>query len=134
MLSIFPSLLILGIFAPFILRVAVGVYFFYTGYQHLQVEQGSVMREVAQKYERFAKPIVIFAALIEIVIGLSLAVGFLTQFAALIGMIYILKLLWFKKDYPVFVKRERVFYLMVFVILLSLLLTGAGAPAIDLPL
>ena len=133
MLSIFPSLLILGIFAPFILRMAVGLYFFYTGYHHLQKEQESIVKE-AKKYVPFAKPLMVFSALIEIVIGLSLIAGFLTQIASLVGIIYILILLRMKKACPVFVRRERILYVMILVILLSLLFTGAGAIAVDLPL
>ena len=53
---------------------------------------------------------------------------------ALAGMVYILKLLWLKNKYPIFIKRERIFYIMMFAILLSLLFTGAGALAVDLPL
>ena len=134
MLSIFPSLLIFGIFAPFILRVAVGVYLFYTGWRHFGGEQESITKEIARKVGPYAKPVALFTALVEIVVGLSLIAGFLTQVAALIGMVYALKMIWFKKDCPVLVKHERVFYVILFVILLSLLLTGAGAPAVDLPL
>ena len=134
MLSIFPSLLIFGIFAPFILRVVVGVYFFYTGYKHLQVERENIVKEVARKIGTFAKPLVILTILIEVVIGLSLIAGFLTQPMALVGILYILILLWFKNECPIFVKHERVFYIILFAILLSLLLTGAGALAVDLPL
>lgn len=134
MLSIFPSLLIFGIFAPFVLRTVIGIYFFYTGYKHLGKEQENIIQEVVQKYGRLTKPLLIAIALVEIIIGLSLIVGFLTQIMALAGMVYILKLLWLKNKYPIFIKRERIFYIMMFAILLSLLFTGAGALAVDLPL
>lgn len=134
MLSIFPSLLIFGIFAPFILRVTIGVYFLYTGYQHIQKEQKDIVQEATQKFGSFAKPLVITGVLFEIALGLLLVVGFLTQIASILGMIFVLKLLWFKNEYPHFVKNERVLYIIIFVILLSLLFTGAGAYAVDLPL
>jgi len=134
MLSIFPSLLIFGIFAPFILRVAVGIFFFNTGYRHIQKEQDALVSELSSRLGTFAKPFAITVAVVEIIIGLSLIAGFLTQIVAILGMIFVLKLLWFKNECPVFAKHEKIFYVMLFVILLSLLLTGAGAPAIDLPL
>lgn len=138
MLSIFPSLFVFGIFAPFILRTTVGVYLFYTGYRHLKEERELITEEVAQGIPRvfspYAKPFVIIGILFEIVVGLSLIAGFLTQIMALLGMIYVVKLLILKDLYPVFAKHERVFYVVLFVIFLSLLLTGAGAPAVDLPL
>ena len=134
MLNIFPSLLIFGIFAPFILRVAVGVYLFHTGYNHLGKEKESVIQEATQKFSSYAKPIVILGGLFEVIVGLSLVAGFLTQIMALLGMLYMVKMFVLKKQYPVWMKRERVLYVVFFVILLSLLLTGAGAPAVDLPL
>jgi uncharacterized membrane protein YphA (DoxX/SURF4 family) len=134
MLSIFPSLLIFGILAPFILRIVVGVYFLHAGYQDLGKEREKTVEELAQSLGTFAKPALIFGGIFEIVIGLSLITGFLTQLMALFGMIYVLKFLSLKKQYPSLIKHERVFYVMVFVILFSLLLTGAGAFAIDLPL
>ena len=134
MLSVFPSLLILGIFAPFILRVTVGAYFLYTGAKHLKGEQENSVKEFTKKCGSFAKPFVIVTALVEIVIGFSLIVGFLTQVMALLGMIYMLKLLWFKNEYPLSIRRERIFYIVMFAVLVSLLLTGPGVFAIDLPL
>jgi len=134
MLSIFPSLLIFGIFAPFILRVAVGVYLFYTGFGHLREERESVTVELSDRFGTFSKSLVIIGGLFEVVIGLSLIAGFLTQVMALLGSLYMIKLLVFKNNYPTWIKHEKIFYVMVLVILLSLLLTGAGAPAVDLPL
>ncbi|HEC32886.1 MAG TPA: DoxX family protein, partial [Candidatus Kaiserbacteria bacterium] len=126
MLSVFPSLLILGIFAPFILRLSVGVYFFYTGYRHIKEEREILVKEFANKFKTIAKPLVVIVAIIEMILGLSLVAGFLTQIAAILGMIFALKLLWFKNKYPHFAKNDRTLYIIIFVILLSLLFTGAG--------
>jgi uncharacterized membrane protein YphA (DoxX/SURF4 family) len=134
MLSIFPSLLIFGILAPFVLRVTVGAYFFYTGYKRLGRVDESVTKELEKRLGSLSKTVIIAMGVFETAIGLFLIAGFLTQIMAVLGMIYILKLLWFKNEFPSFIKRERIFYLILFVILLSLLFTGAGALAIDLPL
>ena len=134
MLSIFPSLLTFGIFAPFLLRLSAGIFFFYAGYQHFGKEQEGLVGELTQKFSSFAKPISVTLAIVEIVIGLFLIAGFLTQVAALLGAIFMLKLLWFKKSCPCLARHEKTVYVLLFVICISLLLTGAGAPAVDLPL
>ncbi|MEX0652200.1 MAG: DoxX family protein [Candidatus Paceibacterota bacterium] len=134
MLSIFPSLLIFGIFAPFILRVVVGAYLLHIGWGHLTTQRETLVEKL---YARLGSPttiFIVFGGLFEVVLGLFLIAGFLTQVMALLGGLYALKLLWFKKEFPVLVPHERIFYILLFAIFLSLLLTGAGAPAVDLPL
>jgi len=114
--------------------LTVGVYIFYTGWQHLGGEKESLVKEATKSVSSYAKLLIIIGGSFEIIIGLSLIAGYLTQLMALLGIIYIATLLWFKRTCPIYVKHERVFYVMIFVILLSLLFTGAGAPAVDLPL
>lgn len=124
-----------GILAPFILRVTVGIYFFHTGYNRLQSgELDSVANTVSQRLGTLARPIIVFSTLIEISVGLLLIAGLFTQIAALIGIVCVLRTLWFTSKYPAFKKHEKVFYFMVLAILFSLLLIGAGAFAVDLPL
>jgi len=134
MLSIFPTLLVFGIFAPFVLRVVVGTYLFYIGYAHMREGRELLTQELSGLFGSFSKYLVIIGGLFEAVIGLSLIAGFLTQVMALLGALYMVKLLIFKNNYPVWIKHERVFYVILLAIFLSLLLSGAGVPAIDLPL
>lgn len=91
-------------------------------------------QELSGLFGSFSKYLVIIGGLFEAVIGLSLIAGFLTQVMALLGALYMVKLLIFKNNYPVWIKHERVFYVILLAIFLSLLLSGAGVPAIDLPL
>jgi uncharacterized membrane protein YphA (DoxX/SURF4 family) len=71
---------------------------------------------------------------IEIVGGIMLILGLYTQIAALVlGLLTLAEAYTEYKD-PLILKRNFVFYTMLFAILLSLLLSGAGAFAIDLPL
>ncbi|MBI2618275.1 DoxX family membrane protein [Candidatus Kaiserbacteria bacterium] len=134
MLSVFPSLLTFGIFAPLFLRLTAGIFFFYSGYRHFGEERMELVRELSQKFSSAGKAIAVTLALVEMLLGLFLIAGFLTQVMALLGMIFTLKLLWFKNKYPLVAKHEKVVYALLFVIFLSLLFTGAGAPAVDLPL
>jgi uncharacterized membrane protein YphA (DoxX/SURF4 family) len=73
-------------------------------------------------------------ALIQIVGGLMLLIGFFTQIAALVFVIITSIELFIEKRDPILLRRGFVFYLLLFAISLSLLLTGAGFLAIDLPL
>ena len=71
---------------------------------------------------------------LEIIGGVMFVLGLYTQIAALV-----LGLLVFAESYveykdPAILKRNFVFYITILAIVLSLLLSGAGAFAIDLPL
>jgi len=134
MLSIFPSLLTYGIVAPFILRMTVGLFFLDRGYRHLKEEKAGVVADMTKRLHAFAKPFVVLVALVEVAIGLSLIAGFLTQIAAIFGIIYMFKMLYFKVECPHFAKHQRLVYILFIVILFSLLITGPGIIAVDLPL
>jgi len=134
MLSVFPTLLTFGIVAPFVLRFAVGIFFFLRGYDHFKGNRFAVAKEFEKWTGSFSKTFVLVVAAVEIAIGLAMIAGFLTQIAALLGTIYALKLLWFRKDYKKFAPDSAALYWMVFAICLSLLVLGAGAFAVDLPL
>ena len=63
-----------------------------------------------------------------------LAAGYYTQIAALLGAIGAFKAFLFTKRYPEIIPFSRSTYILLIAILLSLLLTGAGAIAFDLRL
>lgn len=134
MLSVFPTLLTFGIFAPFVLRIAVGIFFFLRGYDHIKGDRTAAAKEFEKWAGSFSKTFMVAVAAIELAIGLALIAGFLTQIAALLGAIFALKLLWFRKGYKRFAPDPAALYWMVFAICLSLLVLGAGAFAVDLPL
>jgi putative oxidoreductase len=72
--------------------------------------------------------------IIEIVGGVMLLVGFYTQVAALVLAVLTLCEAYIEYKDPAILKRNLVFYVMLFAITLSLLFSGAGAYAFDLPL
>lgn len=83
---------------------------------------------------RPADALVSLYALVQIVGGLMLLVGFYTQVAALAFAILTgieVYLEWREKN---LLKRSLVFYILLFGVSVSILLTGAGAFAVDLPL
>lgn len=134
MLNPFPELLTYGLAAPLILRVVVGFIFINLG---LLAFKGEKERWVISLTTlNIPKPriaVKIFGS-IEFVGGVLLILGFYTQIATLV-----LALLTFAEAYieykdPSILKRNFVFYILIFAITLSLLFSGAGAFAIDLPL
>jgi uncharacterized membrane protein YphA (DoxX/SURF4 family) len=119
MLNPFPELLTYSTFAPFILRAVLGLVFLDLG---------------VMKLRRVRLGWVPALGLLEVIGALMLFAGFYTQIAALAIVITTgieLYIEW--KDSQV-LKGDFVFYLLLFAISLSLLLTGAGAFAKDIPL
>lgn len=117
--TIFPQLLSFGFFAPFVLRIVVSLYLLYLGKKRLNKE-----------YK--------WSAVLYFISGLAIFLGLYTQVAVVLGMIM------FKFDYyfehwanrkTVPMNPEMFFtYFMAVLILLTLIVTGPGAFAFDLPL
>lgn len=134
MLNPFPDLLTYSLLAPIFLRLVVGFVFINLGFLAFKNEKRSW--QISLNTLRIPKPSIAVKILgaLEIIGGAMLILGFYTQIAALI-----LGILTFAETYveykdPSILKRNFVFYLLVLSILLSLLFSGAGAFAIDLPL
>lgn len=134
MLNPFPDLLTYSLLAPFILRVVAGFIFINLGVLAFKNEKERWLVSLSTLKIPDPKLTLKILGGIEIIAGIMLILGFYTQIAALL-----LALLTFAEVYveykdPTILKRNFVFYIMILSILLSLLLSGAGAFAIDLPL
>jgi putative oxidoreductase len=134
MLNSFPDLLTYALLAPFILRLVAGLIFIDLGVLAFKNEKERWL--VSLSVLKIPNPKLTLKILgsIETIGGLMLLIGFYTQIAAII-----LALLTFAEAYieykePEVLKRNFVFYIMLLAIVLSLLFSGAGAFAIDLPL
>ncbi len=132
MLNTFPDLLTYSFFAPTILRLAAALAFAYAAY-FLWTHQ----KEIAQR----RWPIIGHAnwlgaasALVHAAIAGMLGFGHYTQLAALVGAVAALKGAILADRYREIFPLSRSAYLLLLAVLLSLLLTGAGALARDLPL
>ena len=135
MLNPFPELLILGLLAPFLLRVALGALFLHAGWSHLSREnRAEAASKLRLEWGALGTYFIWIVGVAEVLAGLALLVGFLTQIAALVGVLIALKLLYIRKHYPVIASGSVEFYILVIAMCLSLLLSGAGALAIDIPL
>lgn len=137
MLNVFPGLLFLGFLAPFFVRVAVGAIFLWIGYSYLFRDRNAAIAQLSSRWPKCASFLIWFGGIFEIITGLFLITGFLTQIAAIAGMLIATDALFVKllyKDLDRVAKYSRVFYILVLIISISLLFSGAGAFAFDLPL
>ena len=134
MLNPFPELLALSFFGPLILRLVLGLIFIDLGFLKFRSEKAGWTSSFETLGLRPADFFLSFYALLQIVGGILLIVGLWTQVAALIFVIFTGTELYVEWKAREILKRDMVFYLLVFIIAVSLLLTGAGAYAIDIPL
>jgi uncharacterized membrane protein YphA (DoxX/SURF4 family) len=119
MLSLFP-IQFLAPLAYFLLRVCAGLIFVRFGFNHF----------------RFARTRRFFFIIgsVELALGLFLLLGLYAQFAALFGAVLSLiqTKFFLPFSYPEY--PQRLVFVLLFVISLSLVITGAGVFAVDLPL
>jgi uncharacterized membrane protein YphA (DoxX/SURF4 family) len=134
MLNPFPELLTYSLLAPFVLRITIGFLLVNLGFLKLKKEKSrwEALFETFQIKQKVVATKILGG--IEVVGGLALIAGFYTQIAALAFVILggIEVYIEFKEE--TLLKRDIVFYLLMFVIALSLLFSGAGFFAFDLPL
>jgi len=134
MLSLFPNLLTYEMFAPFLLRVVLGFVFITLGYLKLKKEKTrwNLLFEALR-----LKPAHLLTKIfgyIEIVGGIALIVGFSTQLVAIIFAGINLFELYVESRESALLKRDLAFYLLLTTIAVSLIFTGAGFFAFDIPL
>lgn len=137
MLNTFPNLLFLGLLSPFLIRIAVGVIFIYIGYSYLFKDRDVVVEQLKKRWQKSTSYFIWFGGVFEIITGIFLIAGFLTQIASIVGILIALDALFVKifyKDLDKVAKYNKLFYILLFTASLSLLFSGAGVFAIDLPL
>ncbi len=133
MLNTFPDLLAFGLLAPFLLRLAVGAMFLNAGIKKLR--QRTWMTELFERMNLTpASSYAIAFGAIEVVSGGLLIVGLFTQLAALATLCISAFALYSKYKHPTETPGSRGVFLLLFVISFSLLFSGAGFLAFDLPL
>lgn len=134
MLNPFPDLLTFSFFAPLVLRVALGVVFFDFGRHTLgagRAAHGALFEALGLK--QHGRYVTILGTL-EIVVALMLILGFYTQIAALVAFIFSLEAYYLKGKHGAHIEHRRHLFFLTAVISFSLLLSGAGAIAFDMPL
>jgi uncharacterized membrane protein YphA (DoxX/SURF4 family) len=134
MLSVFPDLLAFGLFAPFLLRATLGLVFISFG----KFKLGRGRAEKTAFFESLGwKPGSYVAAtlgIIELAVGILLLIGLYTQLAALAAVLILLIALILKRKTASGIESGTGFLTLLFIIALSLLVSGAGFFAFDFPL
>ncbi len=134
LLSTIPYLLNFRFFAPLLLRVAIGCLFVFYGYQKLTTKRTHKKLFFESIGFRQGLFFAISLGIIELIGGVLLVVGLLTQPTALILAVIMAVAFIVKLQHPTTLEHERVLYFILLVILISLTLSGPGYYAFDLPL
>ncbi len=134
MLNLFPSLLTYGGYGPTIIRVVLGLIFLDLGILKLRSEKARWIASFEALHLKPAVSLVTLFGTVEAVGGLMLIGGVYTQAAALVFALLTGVELYLEWKDASLIKRSFVFYLLLFAIALSLLFTGAGKAAFDIPL
>jgi len=114
-LSIFPQLLTFGLIAPLLLRLGVGLFLIYLG------------------RERYKK-VYNWSSVIYILSGILLILGLYTQITSIVSILVISFDYFTDKGSASFSFEKKILFMIMKIILLSLLFTGPGFLAFDLPL
>ncbi len=132
MLNPLPELLVFQLLAPTMLRVAAAIVFAYLAYRHFEHREDIA----ATRFPIIGRGawIVWLAIVVELATAAALFFGYATQIAAIVGALGALKHIVWRGKFPNFFWLTRSAAFLLLVICLSLLLTGAGAFAFDLPL
>ena len=133
MLNPFPDLLIYGIFAPFLIRVAVGAVLLYLSVEHLRSRK-DIAHILSPIFGKASRVVGIFLGVVEVIAGGLLVVGAWTQVAALFALAIALKSLFFRRSLKSLCPLSKTTYALILVMSLSLLLSGAGIYAFDIRL
>jgi uncharacterized membrane protein YphA (DoxX/SURF4 family) len=132
--NLFPELFSFSLIAPFILRVVLSLVFLNLGYLKLSRERPGWIGSFNILNIHPAGFFTSLLGIIEIIGGGLLLAGAYTQLTAMIlGVISLVELFIEYREESI-LKRDFVFYLLLTAICASLLLTGAGLWAVDVPI
>lgn len=119
-LSLFPSLLSWGLISPLLIRLTLGAVFLFWSYRAFRNKSASSQDKGV--------------AIIEFLSGILLVIGLWTQAAALVILIDLIVRIVGKIMKKQFLTDGVNYYFVLLILALSLLVTGAGFLAFDLPL
>lgn len=122
MLSLFPSLLTYQQVGPLLIRLIVGITLLYFGYEKV-MHKGTSSGSNDRTY-----------GVVEMFISIFLIIGLFTQLAALLNAVILVIKLGFKIRDGKFLSDGINYYILLLVMAISLIFTGPGFFAFDLPL
>lgn len=133
MLNPFPQLLVFSFFAPTMLRLVAAGVLLYTAY-HFWKNRKNTMNISLPIVGKPGVALILIAVAVLTLTSITLILGYGTQYAAILGMAASLKYALYPQRLISIIPISRGTALLLFFICLSLLVTGAGALAMDLPL
>lgn len=133
MLNPFPELLDLSLYAPLFLRAGLGLTLFFTSFDQLVDKKSIATNRFISIWPKHGTKFLWIVGVSEIIIGLSFVAGFLVQYFAILSAVVSFVAIFSNKFHRA-THRHMTFYVLTFVISLSLMVSGAGLYALDLPL
>ena len=133
MFNPFPELFFLQPLAPLIIRIVIGIFLIYLGYITAFKKRLEFQKKFrAEKYP-FPNFIPWKLGIAEILVGSFLVIGLYTQITCIIAAYIFLNLAVLDNPKTGIIGYSRALYVIVTIVSLTLVLTGAGAFAFDLP-
>ncbi|MFA6315315.1 MAG: hypothetical protein WC648_03040 [Candidatus Paceibacterota bacterium] len=117
MTSVFPSLLSWSELSPFLIRIVLGITFLFFAYKTFRQANVTIPRKTLATAQMLA--------------GLLLVIGLWSQVAALFIIIYLIVLIVGKIRNRAFLTDGINYYLLLLVMAISILVTGAGLFGFD---
>ena len=134
MLNTFPELLSFGLLSPFLIRIVLGLIVIDLGFVSLKTEKKEWLRVISLTKIPNPKYVLKAFSYLQMIAGFFVFIGLYTQIAALVLILLTFIETFIEYKESSLLRRDLGFYLMMFVMSASLLLSGAGAFAFDLPL
>lgn len=132
MLNLFP-IQWLSLVAYCLLRVGVGSIFLYLAYTQVK-HWKDIPARINLPLIKNGRLIVSLIIMCELIIGTLYIIGLTTQIAALLSITLCIKMIIWHRRFPTSSIPDRLSYILIVLSSLSLLITGAGAIAVDLPI
>lgn len=123
----------LSLVAYAILRVFVGGVFLVLAYRHYH-KKDEVKKRLATRWPKLAGLMAAKLFVVELLLAGMFIAGFYTQIAALIAILFSLKMLVMRKRLPYPLMPQPMVFALLIAASLSLFITGAGIFAFDLPI
>ncbi len=133
MLTLFPDLLNYSFFGPTIIRLTLGCILLTLAYQHLTARE-HICHEMRARFGLLAPAISFGLPTLGATVGALIVTGLFTQVAAFFTILLSVKFWVVRRTYRSIATPGALALVLMGAIALSLLLTGPGALAFDLPL
>jgi uncharacterized membrane protein YphA (DoxX/SURF4 family) len=130
MVNLVP-ILFLAPFAYLILRLAIGSFWIFLAYRHLTQLESLVQKNILFVPRQVAVVLIIMS---ECIIGTLFVLGAYTQLAALMSIIFIIKIMTWRKFLSMTQFPPASTWFFVIAVSIALFITGAGPFGFDLPI